>query len=199
MGSSVKYVQEAIESDKRTITCGAISRSAMDRCLRDMRSARIKELTLVDFNHCKSMFFGDRSNYIGRGYSALLNNSHIGVLRLGNEFVQSFFDPDKGICTIKMEQLTRLRSLSELSLYNNKWDPVVFEGLQRYLTHERCTLQTLELKDGMTASDLEQLKTTIRGATSLRYYKGAYQPELQAILDAKNPEIEETRLLKARP
>jgi hypothetical protein len=42
------------------------------------------------------MFFGDRSNYIGRGYSALLNNSHIGVLRLGNEFVKSFIDPDKG-------------------------------------------------------------------------------------------------------
>jgi hypothetical protein len=136
MASSVKCVQETIESDKRTITCGSISRSAMVRCLRDMRSARIKELTLVDFNHCKSMFFGDRSNYIGRGYSALLNNSHIGVLRLGNEFVKSFIDPDKGICTIKLEELTRLRSLSELSLHNNQWNPVVFEGLQRYLTHE---------------------------------------------------------------
>lgn len=173
----------------------------MERCLRDMRSACIKELTLVDFNHRKSIFFLDLSsaNYIGRGYTALLNNNHIEVLRLGNEFVQSFFNPGMGMTTIKMEALTRMRSLSELSLHNNQWDPVVFEGLQRYLTDERCTLQTLELKDGMTASDLEQLKTTIRGATSLRYYKGAYQPELQAILDAKNPEFEETRILKTRP
>lgn len=201
MASSVSKVSEILDSDKRTINCGAISRSAMQICLLDIHNAPIKELTLLDFNHYKPVLFLDKmkENYISRGYSALLNNNHIEVLRLGNEFVQSFFNPGEGDVTINLEALTRMRSLSELSLHNKKWKPEVFESLQRYLTDERCTLQTLELKDGMTASDLEQLKTTFRGATSLRYYKGAYQQELQAILDAKNPEIEETILFESRP
>lgn len=186
MASTAKQFKEILNRDKRIINCGALTRSEMEECLREMSSAFIKELTLVDFDHFKPlhMFHAPR-NYIIRAWDAFLNNVHIEVLELGNEFVRSFNYYEYRKSFIDSHRLLKMRSLSTLSLHNDGWEPAFFDTLQRYLTDPRCTLQTLELKDGMTAPDFEQLKTTFLGAHSLRFYKGAYQKELQAILDNK--------------
>jgi hypothetical protein len=186
MSSGVIEVQEILNNKQREIICGALSTDDMNRCLREMSYACIKDLTLVDFNHFRRKNIEDKpENYIFLGYSAVLNNRYIEQLTLSNEFVQAFYHSNDTPTIINIQGLIRMRTLLKLSLYNDEWDRQFFKGLQRYLTNKHCTLQTLELKNVLSDADYDALKMTLKGATSLRHYIGAYQEEFQAILDEK--------------
>lgn len=186
MSSGFIEVQEILNNKQRLIICGSLSTDDMNRCLREMSYASIKDLTLVDFNHFRRKNIEDPpENYIFLGYSAVLNNRYIEQLTLSNEFVQQFYHPNDTPSIIDIQGLIRMRTLLKLSLYNDKWDPEFFKGLQRYLTNKHCTLQTLELKSVLSDVDYGALKMTMKCATSLRHYVGVYHQELQAILDEK--------------
>lgn len=186
MSSGVIKAQEILNHDNRLINCGELSRDEMNRCLREMSYASIKNLSLVDFNHFKSKNMMDASeHYIFLGYSAVLKNRYIEQLTLSNEFVQRFYNSDGISTVIEIQALIRMRSLVKLSLHNENWDDDIFKGLRRYLIDKHCTLQTLELKNEISAADFDELKKTIMLASSLRNYIGPFQLEAQAILDEK--------------
>jgi len=196
MASKSSSVREVLDGDKRVIDFASLSsRWERNNCFQDIQHCYIKELTLLNFQRKQLFFSFESRKNILRAFTAVLCNPYIETLRLGNEFVKRFDAPGDNL--INIGALTKMPSLRELSLQNHDWSPMLFKDLQAWLTGPACKLETLELQNGMPAEDLEQLKTTFRSATSLKYYKGAFQAELQAILDEKIPVLEEA--VSARP
>lgn len=178
---------QALLTENVIVNCGNTSKPVMKEWLKRLPSAQIKSLKLVNFNHYKSTaFFSSGDNYIRRAAFAFQQNPYIETLELGNEFVKSFglYAHIAGSGTLRAKFIG-MTNLKELILDNDGWEDSFFRTLQEYITDNRCTIETLELKSGLNAAEIEKLKIVFLNAHSLKNYKGAGQDVLQDILVEK--------------
>lgn len=170
------------------VNCGASTKEQMKQHLRSLQQNAYFKVRLVNCNHFKRCFLDNSRNYIGKTFDAVKNNAEIEILQLSNEFTKKHWisaSSNSKDTIINISQLKSMKGLKTLIIDNDDWDPEFFKNLQRYLTDSDCTIETLELKRGITAEEERELKSCFESAPTLRHYIGACAEKLQTVLDAK--------------
>ena len=90
----------------------------------------------------------------------------------------------------------KMSNLRELIIDNSEMTPMGYAGLQSYLTHPQCRLQTLELTAGLDADQIRGLEKILASVTSLKTYRGSCANVFQTILDTKQNKQENMSITK---
>ncbi len=174
----------------------SISEAQMAKYLKELPTAQLKTLSLINFNRlshdtlgCFSRLFRHHGqNYIMRVLAAIQRNPYIETLTLGREFTSLYKNEDDkdNRYFVTFNNFLYFRSLKELIIDNWGWEPRVFNSLQTYLTDPNCKLEILELKRGLNADEIKKLKEVMERSPSLKTYRGPAQEEIQPLLNVKN-------------